>query len=62
MTRPEPEQIARWIAEGIGVEYDTLYADKREWTKDRGRRHDLNFPYKGDLLDAAKLILERWPA
>jgi len=52
------EKMARAIARGLGYEWDTLYASKGEWTKDRGSRHDINVPYKPDFIDAARAALE----
>lgn len=46
------------ICDGIGVEPDDLYRDKRDWTADRGRRHDINFPFLTDIENAADEIMQ----
>lgn len=52
------EAIARIISEQcLGHDFNGLYADKREWLDDRGARHDVNVPYKADVLAAADAIL-----
>ena len=57
----EREELARLLsAEVLGIEYDTLYQDKRDWIHDLGRRHDCNTSYKWELLNAADSILKRY--
>ncbi len=52
------EMVAGIIASTcLGHAFDSLYADKREWLDDRGKRHDVNVPYKADVLEAADAIL-----
>jgi hypothetical protein len=46
--------IARKIAASLGYDWDTLYENKRERTDDRGKRHDINTPYKSDFIAAAE--------
>jgi hypothetical protein len=53
----EREELARVLAAGLGFSWENLYQDKRDWTDDRGKRHDINTPYKSDYLDAADAIL-----
>jgi len=56
------ERIAKVICVGIGYEWDTLYATKSEWIRDRGSRHDINVPRKPDFEEAAKCVLETFSA
>lgn len=51
------EAVARAIAPVIGPRYEELYENKREWLDDRGRRHDINVPYKSDLRYAAEAAI-----
>jgi len=54
---PLEEKVARAIADQIGPSYDDAYEDKREWTADRGKRHDVNTPYKCDFRNAAQAAI-----
>lgn len=55
------ESVARIIASHIGLNYDRIFENKAEWTKNRGMRdaevYDINTPYRTDLRDAAKAVL-----
>lgn len=52
------ERMARKIADHLGYDFDTLYNNKSEWNDDRGSRHDINVPFRGDFLDAARAALD----
>lgn len=55
------EAAVRAMTATVGYQYETLYANKQEYIADRGARHDVNVPYKGDFdagLDAALSALE----
>ena len=45
------------VCDGIGVQFEDLYRHKTEWNADRGRRHDINFPFRGDIEAAADEIM-----
>lgn len=53
------EEFTRLLSSSVlGIEYDDLYENKTEWIDDRGSRHDINVPYKGDLRDAAQEVID----
>lgn len=52
------ERVVRAISDGIGYNYDDLYASKAEWINDRGARGDVNMPRKPDMDEAARAALE----
>jgi len=45
------------ICAALGTTYEDLYRHKSEWNADRGRRHDINFPFRGDIDGAADQIV-----
>jgi hypothetical protein len=67
MSDPAPpselvERVARAIGDALGLPFDTLYVDKREYINDRGSRHDVNAPHKADMLEAAQAAIAALPA
>lgn len=51
------DALARVIAEALGYDWSTLYANKHEWIADRGSRHDLNTPYTDEFRTAADAVI-----
>jgi len=52
------ERVAKAIAQELGLDLATLYANKSEWNRDRGARHDINTPYRGDITAAARAAIQ----
>lgn len=52
------ERVEKAIADQLGLDLATLYKNKSEWIDDRGARHDINTPYRGDITDAACAAIE----
>jgi len=52
------ERVEQAIADQLGLDLSTLYANKSEWTADHGERHDINTPYRSDITDAAKAAIQ----
>ena len=63
MTRPDPEQLARWIAEGLGDNWDRMYANSLDGRRDQWRRaqFNVNALTQAEFFEAARIVLERWP-
>ena len=61
MTNPTIERVARAIADNIGPPFDKLHKDKRHWLQERGmfegEHRDVNGPFQGDCIEAAKAAL-----
>lgn len=51
------ERVARGIAVEVGLSYDEAYENKREWSDDRGKKCDVNGPFKADYRAAARAAL-----
>lgn len=61
MSEPDVETLARWIAEGIGYDWESLPADEIERRRIvRKATYIVPDETKAVMYDAAKLILERW--
>ena len=56
------ERVARAIAEQLGDNLDDAFANKSEWNAARGEKggriRDINEPFLGDYLDAARAAIE----
>lgn len=52
------ERVEKAIADVLGYDLATLYKNKSEWNADRGSRHDINVPYRGDITDGARAAIE----
>ncbi len=56
------EAMARKIAEQLGYGFDSAFTTKAEWTAARGEKNgryaDINEPFQGDYIDAAKAAAE----
>ena len=51
------EKMARAIAAEVAAPWDNLYENKADWTDDRGKRGDVNGPFREDCFNAVDSIL-----
>ena len=52
------EKMARAIAAEVAAPWDNLYENKADWTDDRGKRGDVNGPFREDCFNAVDAILD----
>lgn len=62
VSAPDVETLARWIAEGIGFDWDALPADEIERRRIvRTAKYIVPDETKSVMYGAAEYVLKRWP-